>query len=305
MSRFSPLVRCTTVLLFGLVPAILLGCGGTKTAKIDVFPEYAVNDPATATQTQSDVAITVAPLSKARMYELPELFAFQKDGIAKEIAGGINFGVHHEKDFEGKYWCYTFGVGEDQIAVFQVEIRNGTGHILRMADARIYFEVDGQEPYPATTRFGEAALVPGTTEIAPVVPTSYKNQDQTLVHWITHFEMEAERKRPKQTLFDSQQRIPIGLASQVIQQNQPAYKLVASPEAEILPGRSLKGILVFPVVVTAPQASVVFYDIHTKADAAGNVTEKQTFRIPLQLRRVQMQWDGKQEKRWKRVGAAS
>ena len=43
----------------------------------------------------------------------------------------------------------------------------------------------------------------------------------------------------------------------------------------------------------------------TKTDAAGNPTEKQTFAFPLKLNRVQLQWDGEQEMRWKRAAATS
>jgi hypothetical protein len=47
----------------------------------------------------------------------------------------------------------------------------------------------------------------------------------------------------------------------VIAQNQTAYKLIADTSAEILPGRSLSALLVFPVVVTAPEAHVAFYEL--------------------------------------------
>lgn len=57
--------------------------------------------------------------------------------------------------------------------------------------------------------------------------------------------------------------------------------------------------------VSFDPATVPFYDVHTKTDAAGNPIDKQTFAFPLKLNRVQMQWDDAQEKRWKRVVAAS
>jgi hypothetical protein len=106
-------------------------------------------------------------------------------------------------------------------------------------------------------------------------------------------------------MFDSQYRIPIGIASQVIAQNRAAYKLIADVGTEILPGRSFTGILLFPVTVSFDTATLSFYDIHTKSDAAGNVLEKKTFRMPLTLQRVRLEWDDKQEKRWKRGRVSS
>src|SRR5512139_1259464 len=66
--------------------------------------------------------------------------------IAAPIAGGVNFGTYCAKDYEGRYWWYTFGYGENDLAVFQVAIQNGTDHILRMKDARIYLEVPDHDP---------------------------------------------------------------------------------------------------------------------------------------------------------------
>jgi hypothetical protein len=295
-------------LALALAAVALAGCGGgAKTAQITLFPEYMLSEPAAGSQAKSDVTITVSPLSKAGMYEHPELFAFHRSEIAKEIADGINFEEYYKKDYEGKYWCYTFGVGEDQVAAFLVDVQNGTDHILRMKDTRIYMEVEGKDPIAAVTALGDPTLMPrpGTEPITPVVPRSGLEGDESLVHWLTYFEEEAERKRKKETFFDSQKKVPIGLASQVILKNRQAYKLVADVGAEVLPGRSLKGILLFPVVISFDTATVSFYDVHTKTDAAGTPTEKQAFAFPLKLNRVQMKWDGEQEKRWKRAGAAS
>ena len=299
---------CTFVLVGFVGIGVVTGCGGSKkAAKISLFPEYTLTESAARNQTKSDITIRVTPLSKAGMYEHPELFAFHRSEIAKEIADGINFGEYYKKDYEGKYWCYTFGVAEDQLAAFQVEIRNGTDHILRMKDARIYMEVGDRDPVAAVRNLGDPTLMPrpGTEPITPVAPRSALESDESLVHWVTYFEEEAERKRPKKNLFDGHYKPPIGLASQVISRNRQAYKLIANVRAEILPGRSYRGILLFPVIISFDTATVSFYDIHTKTDAAGNPTEKQTFTFPLKLNRVQMQWDGKQEKRWKKVGAAS
>lgn len=304
-STYAGRLRALSVLTLA---AAMAGCGGSKkAAEITLFPEYVLSERDAQTQTKSDVTITVTPLSKAGMYEHPELFAFHRSEIPKEIADGINFGNYYKKDYQGQDWCYTFGVGDDQLAAFLVEVKNGTDHILRMKDTRIYMEVEGKDPIGAVTALGDPTLVPrpGTEPITPLVPQSALAGDESLVHWLTYFEEQAERKRKKHTLFDSQYQVPIGLASQVILNNRQAYKLIADVGAEVLPGRSLKGILLFPVVISFDTAMVSFYDVHTKTDAAGTPTEKQTYSFPLKLHRVQMQWDGDQEKRWKPVGAAS
>lgn len=99
---------------------------------------------------------------------------------------------------------------------------------------------------------------------------------------------------------DSHYVVPVGISAQVIGQNRSAYMLIASTDAEILPGRGLKGILLFPVTASFETATLSFYDVHTKTDAAGTPIEKQTFAFPLKLDRVQMAWSD-QEKRWTRV----
>ena len=143
--------------------------------------------------------------------------------------------------------------------------------------------------------------MPGLT----VIPKSASEADESLVHWVTYWEQNAEKTRQKHTIMDGLYKYPIGLGSQVILQNRPAYKLIADVGAEILPGKTMRGILLFPVVVSFDTATLSFYDISTKTDAAGNPTEKQTFSFPVKLDRVQMQFDAKQERRWKKVSAAS
>lgn len=309
------------VALCGLVAVALVVLYGQasadKSAKVSLFPEYGLANPDSASLTKSDVTITVTPLGMSHLYEHPTLFSFDKKQIAEPIAGGINFGTYCEKDYEKRYWWYTFGSGDDYLAVFQVEVRNGTDHILRMKDARIYLElpedeaatnmtgspVDVSQPVAAVTKLGDSTLVPNPHPAMPVLPKSAVEGDGSLVHWVTYFEQEAEKKRPKKRFFDNQHTIPIGLASQVIAQNRTTYKLIADTAAEILPGRSLKGILLFPVLVSFENATLSFYEIHTKTDSAGDPIEKATFTFPLKLNRVQMQWDGEKEKRWKLVSA--
>ena len=291
----------TVAALMAITSAISAMAG--KSAKVNLFAEYALANPDSGTILKSDVTITVQSLGPSHRYDFPDLFAFDPGQIAAPITGGVNFGTYCEKDYEGRYWWYTFGCGENDLAVFQVAIQNGTDHILRMKDARIYLEVPDHDPIAPVTRLGDPTLVPGPTPAPAVLPKSAVVADETLIHWVTYFEQEAEKVRPKKTFLDNRHVTPIGLASQVIGQNRAAYKLIADPAAEILPGRTLKGILLFPVLVTFEMATLSFYEVHTKADPGGNPIEKQTFIFPLKLNRVQMQWDGDKEKRWKVVSA--
>lgn len=299
--RSRAIISCSALLVTCIALTARPAHAG-KGEKTSLFPEYVLADSALASQTKSDVTVTVTPLGPSRMYEHPELFAFNKDQVAEPIAGLISFDTYHKKDFEKRHWCYTFGAGDKYVAAFRVEIQNGTDHILRMKDARIYLEAGDNDPFAAVTKVGDPTLVPTSVPEAPR-PKSYQDQDESLVHWVTYFEALAERERPKERFFDSQKAIPIGIASQVIALNRQAYKLIADPSAEILPGRTLKGILLFPVVVSFEEATLSLFDVHTQVDAAGNPVEKQTFTFPLRLNRVQMQFDDKKEKRWKVVGA--
>jgi hypothetical protein len=299
-------IRSALALVLSSVVLALTGCaGGQKAAQISLFPEYVLANSTDQGQTKSAVAITVTPLGPSGMYEHPELFSFKREDLPEPIGGQPCFPTYYSEDYQDQYWCYTFGIGEQNLAVFAVQIQNGTDHILRMRDARIYLEVEGHDPVAAVTKLGDPTLVPASNPALKVIPKSAAEADESVVHWVTYWEQEAEKTRNKHTIMDGLYKIPIGLRSQVISQNRPAYKLIADAGAEILPGKTLRGILLFPVTVSFDTAILSFYDISTKTDAAGNPTEKQTFTFPVKLDRVQMQWDGKQEKRWKKVGAGT
>jgi hypothetical protein len=61
-------------------------------------------------------------------------------------------------------------------------------------------------------------------------------------------------------------------------QNSSAYTLVNEVGREILPGFSLNGMLCFPQYMKeGQQAKIMFYDITTATDAAGNPTKKTQF----------------------------
>ena len=125
------------VLLLELAIVCIAGSASAgKSAKVSLFAEYGLANPDSGSTLKSDVTITVRPMGASHLYDFPELFAFDRDQIAAPIAGGVNFGSYCEKDYEGRYWWYTFGCGENDLAVFQVEIKNGTDHIFLAHEGR-------------------------------------------------------------------------------------------------------------------------------------------------------------------------
>ncbi len=77
------------------------------------------------------------------------------------------------------------------------------------------------------------------------------------------------------------------------------FKLINDVSAEILPGFSYEGILVFPVITTlSSSARITFFDVTTKVDAVGNPLEKTQFDFSLKRQFVQM-WYDTNTKAWK------
>ena len=135
-----------------ILPAVFAGCATKGPAPVALFPEYVLANSAEQSQTKSAVTITVSPLGPSGMYDHPELFSFKKDDLAEPIGGQPCFLTYYSKDYQDQYWCYTFGVADQDLAVFSVSIENGTDHILRMKDARLYLEVEGHDPIAAVTK---------------------------------------------------------------------------------------------------------------------------------------------------------
>jgi len=259
--------------------------------------EYAMTPPAQGTQTKSNVTIEVEVLKPSGAYSHPELFAFD---IEQFPESHYNFATMtmFPKEAQGRRWCYTFGFGEKFLTAMRVKITNNTPHILRMKDSRIYFVVEGEDPMAAVTDLGNATLVnvPTSKGDARYLPRSFVDSDNSLVHWLTHFESEWDRTRKKGII---KLNYPLGFVSLVVQQNRKQYQLINDLSAEILPDFSREGILLFPAIVSWQEARLMFYDITTKTDAAGNPMEKTSFTFPLVKEDVDM-WYDKQEKRWKR-----
>ena len=289
-----------TIRALGLLAAaaFIASCAaGAPKIPTNRVSEYAMTPPDQGTQAKSNVTIEVEVLSPSEAYGHPELFAFD---IKQFPESHYTFGTMSmfPEEAQGRRWCYTFGFGEKFLAAMRVKITNNTPHILRMKDSRIYFVVEGEDPMAAVTNLGNASLVnvPTSKGEARWLPRSFVESDNSLVHWLTHFEAEWDKSRKKGLI---KLNYPLGFASLVVQQNRKEYQLINDLSAEILPGFSREGILLFPAIVSWQEARLMFYDITTKTDAAGNPVEKTSFEFPLVREDVDI-WFDREEKKWKR-----
>lgn len=273
------------VVLFGVCMS-LLSCAGPQKIMVEEFYQYALAPSTPGTQTKSNVSITVEVLKQTEIYKYPELFAFDIKAVP-DVLPNLSF-WSFGRPYQGKGWLYTFGPGNETLTACKVKIENNTGHILRMRDARIYLVVEGKDPIPAVTKMGDPRLILIDREKKQYLPKSAAERDDSFIHWITYLEQEYQRTRKKGLIsFD----YPVGIASQVVQQNERHYKLINAVDKEILPGFSSEGILLFPVIASFDTAKLMFYDITTKTDAAGNPIEKTQFEFQLNLEKGKVWFD--------------
>ena len=281
-----------------ILSALLVSCASTpKKIPTERVSEYTVTPAAQARQTKSNVTLEAEVLKPSEAYSHPELFAFD---IKQFPESHFNFSTNNifPEDAQGKRWCYTFGFGDKYLTALRVKLTNNTPHILRMKDARIYLVVEGESPIVAVTELGSADLrsVAVSEKKQVWLPASYLAKDGSLIHWLTQFENEWDKSRKKGMLSFT---YPVGFAALVVEQNRKNYKLINDLAVEILPNFSQEGILPFPAIVSWSQAKLMFYDITTKTDPAGNAIEKTAFEFPLALQEVDM-WYDSAEKRWKK-----
>ncbi|MDP2302422.1 MAG: hypothetical protein Q8N03_08365 [Ignavibacteria bacterium] len=288
--KFSFLVPLLTFI------TLFYGCGGGGVVTV-AFKEHELINSSEATQTKGDVTITLNPLKPSSMYDEPALFSFSQDKIAGNYSG-FEISSYYPKDYQNNNWCYTFGLTGDVLVAYKVKIKNATTHILRMKDARIYLMVEGQDPIPAFNILGNTTLVQKTVGKEQILlPKSFVELDQSFVSWLTSEEENYERNRSKGILSVA---YPIGIGSQVIAQNIRAYKFLTDVSREILPNTTFEGILLFPIrSSTLIDAKIMFYDITTKTDNAGNPVEKVSFEYPIKFVDQQMWFENEKERRWK------
>ena len=253
--------RTGAVVLWIVVLMVAGGCVPAQ-QKVQTVQKFEFKDGGQATQIQSGLEVTVTPLSKTNMYDFPELFSFSMGampGTMRVPATTSRYGR------TGIGWEYILGSpdGASVLTAFKLQIKNNTGNILRMGDARIYLTgVGSQEPIQALSKVeGEGGLK----------------------HILTAMEefYERTRKNPSFLSVEINAEWPVGFLSAVINQNKDAYRLINDLSSEILPGFVGEGLLVFPVPITYDDCTLAMFDVTTKTDAAGNPAEKTTFQFDL------------------------
>jgi hypothetical protein len=248
-------------LLIGLLGT--QGCaamgGGTPTL---AFPEYRLEPGPTATQQKSDIEISVKPIRISDIYQYPDLFGFRLEDFP-DYADNTTLKRGYPVGPEGLQWDYPFATpdGQEQLSMYRVRIDNGTDHILRMRDARVYLITEAREP-AALSDFNE------------------------LLQWADYFEQKNKY-------------LPRGFYRAFVLSHRPSFKLINDLGQEVLPGFAFEGLLLFPLVPrTSASATVSFFDITVTTDAAGNPVEKTRFDFPLVRETAQM-WYDRSEQMWK------
>ncbi len=276
-----------TAFCLGLVLMVVQISSAQKTKQVITWPykQYVFNG-SEAKQEKSGLTIEVEPLSPKNLYAHPELYSFVADYFAQDFKNSYSSDINRMWiDYNGKKWNYTFGLTENFLTVFKVKITNNTGHILKMSEAKILLKIADQDPIKPVTKYGDASIQllenpAGSGKFKPY-PKSVLTPDESLIQWVTN--IEAEYVKNKKKSFIELGEFPVGINSQIIDQNKKNYKLISNVDVEILPDDTYSGILLFPVLISFEELSLKMYEFATKTDAAGNVAERSNFDFKFKL----------------------
>jgi hypothetical protein len=266
-----------------ITPVLLESCATTATtARIPTlsFTQYGLEPGPSQNQTKSDIDITVKTIRISDTYDYPDLFSFNLEDFP-QWKDNYYLKNNFPEGPLGKRWSYPFASPDasEQLLINWVKIKNGTKHILRMKDARIYMVIEGQEP------------------IAPLSTLDEMIREGERFEAMARQQWDSQVSEMILTLGDMS--YPTGITRALINRKRSSYKLINDISKEILPGFTYEGMLVFPVVPSAyGAAKISFFDVTTKTDAAGNPVEKTQFDFSLQPQMVQM-WYDKTERKWK------
>lgn len=259
---------------FIFILILINACTASKQTTKIFFNQYELESGEPKTITKSDIKIKIEPIDLTNLYNYPELFGFKRENFP-EWKHNFYLKRYYPIGPKDKQWAYPFASpdGSRQLLCCFVEIKNNTDHILRMADARIYFIVDGKEPVPAFS------------SPSSVIDRAMKFEDMLRRQW--------ESKLLKLGEF------PTGFYRELITSRSDEYELINDIDKEILPDFSYEGMLIFPVITNISKpAEIAFFDVTTKTDNAGNPIEKTKFTFELKPQRVQM-WFDRNGNRWR------
>lgn len=283
-----------TALCLGLVFLLVQGTKAQKTRQVSTWPykQYVLNGSDTK-QEKNGLTVEIEPLSPKNLYSHPELYSFVADYLPQDFKKYYLSNINAMwTDYNAKKWNYTFGIAEKFLTVFKVKITNNTGHILKMSEAKILLRIENEDPIKPVTKYGDPSIQllenpAGSGKFIPY-PKSVLTPDESLIQWVTNIEAEYVKNKKKGFL---DMEFPIGINSQIIDQNKKNYKLISDVNVEILPEDSYSGILLFPVIVSWEELSLKMYEFATKTDPAGNVAERSNFDFKLKLDNGNMWYD--------------
>lgn len=264
---------CFMLVIYSLT--LVTSCATTSRVPTLSFTQYGMDPGPSQTEIESDIEITVTTVRISDIYDYPNIFSFNLEEFPQYRD---NFFLNRNYPIGplGKQWFYPFASPDasQQLLIAMVKIENGTNHILRMEDARVYLIIEGLEPVPALSSY------------------------EDLQHHAGRFESMEKQQWESKLLKVGE--YPVGFTRAFLQSKRNHYKLINDVSKEMLPGFNYKGMLVFPVIPSAyGPARISFFDITTKTDAVGNPVEKVQFNFTLEQQAVSL-WYDKAENRWKR-----
>lgn len=266
------------VIIIGMA-FIIYSCASTGSARIPTasFTQYGLEPGPLQTQEISDISISLEVIRISDIYDYPDLFSFSEADFPQYKDNYI-FNSQYPTGPLGKKWEFPFATpdGKEQLLLCWARVQNGTDHILRMGDARVYLIIEGKEPIPAF------------------------NDTQRLFERARYFERRTnEEIQANVGPISLNISLPSGFYPGLVRLHSDSYKLINDLDKEILPSFTYEGLLVFPVVpIKSSEARISFFDVTTKTDAAGNPIEKTTVNFHLVPQEARL-WFDKSENRWK------
>jgi len=243
-----------------------------------IFKQPALQNGPIEVQAKSDVEISLEMIALTDIYQYPELFSFDIHDFPEWRNFGDPFTKLYPEGPLGRQWQSPFVTlnGSEQMLIGWVKVRNGTAHILRMGDARIYLVWEGHDPIAALS------------------------SPDSLLKRVTYFEKTTDHylSQLPRPLISFRRKIPDGFFRWIVLSHRDSYRLINDLSREILPGSTLEGMIAFPAIAAmSGQSKISFFDVVTRTDAIGNPVEKSQFDFLLTPRLVGMWYD--RENMWK------
>lgn len=244
--------------------------------QVQEVPEYTLADGASATQTIGDVTVQVTTLNQDG-YLFPEIFSFGETDKAALEGKGFKFSnvqLWFPPDSTGKQWINVLGnpSGKPNLLAYKVKITNKTKHIIRFKEMQIYLAAPGSEE--------------------PISPTE---DHSVFTQWIYDQEKTFEKTRKKGILSFP---YPVGLAASIFDLRFPDWNRANILYKQVLPKFSVSGLLIFPATDDLGDVTLTFYEVATKTNPAGAITERSSFEFPFKLVTRKLWYDSKTTKRW-------